>query len=590
LRLIALLTRFALLFSTLIGDHRAMLQFVLGAMALILGFWGWSISEPVHDWPTRLNIFFRTLQLITLHFPTEFKGDIPWQLQVARLLVPLIAVFATFHILIGGVTRPLRLALLPHTRDHVVLIGDSQFSQAALTDLAAGERQVVAVAGNFDAARRETLEGLGLTVLEADPRQPATFNALNLRDARALFVAGPDDLENLNLAFLAIRAVNKRPPDRSPLALAVKITREDLAGELAAALDGIARRHGVRYHRLCPDRDGLRIELPRFAPVFAKPNRAAPSHALIVGLQGQWEQALCQIIIALQDHPTQRPNVTLALSDGEQAAFDTWRKSRPDLELIARLQCVGFPARDEAAAKVIARCGPPHLAIVLLDGADAISAALTLRRPACAFETKATPILVRQSKEDFLLAALCNTEVKDRNHENLIAFSGPVRSETVARVLDRAGDEAAMEMHAQYVDGSARLPPGSPAAIAAWDDLPENLREANRAAADHLAILFASEGLALADKEGVLRAVTDPAALERLARVEHRRWMADRIERGWRSGKTRDNARRIHPSITAFETLSALEQEKDRQAVRVLAEIVAEPTFIARRGRSATAT
>lgn len=61
--------------------------------------------------------------------------------------------------------------------------------------------------------------------------------------------------------------------------------------------------------------------------------------------------------------------------------------------------------------------------------------------------------------------------------------------------------------------------------------------------------------------------------MERLARIEHRRWMADRIDRGWTSGAARDNARLIHPSIRPFDELSAEEQEKDRNAVRALAKI-----------------
>jgi hypothetical protein len=50
--------------------------------------------------------------------------------------------------------------------------------------------------------------------------------------------------------------------------------------------------------------------------------------------------------------------------------------------------------------------------------------------------------------------------------------------------------------------------------------------------------------------------------------------LADRIERGWRSGPERDNARLIHPSIRDYDRLSEQEKEKDRQAVKVLAGIV----------------
>jgi hypothetical protein len=575
---LALLTRFALRFSTYVAKHRAVLQFVVGAIALALGLWGWAIKSPPHDWAGFLNNFFRTLQLITLHFPTDFDSAIPWQLQWARLLVPLVAVSATFHVLVGGVTRPLRLALLPHTRDHIVIFGDAQFSEDALNTLVAARRQVAAVATTFDGSRRETLEGIGLTVVDADPRQAATFKSLNLVEAAGLFIAGPDDLENINVAMLAVRASHGRAVDRPPLALAVQIDREDLASELDAALDGIARRHGVRYHRLCPDRDGLRIELARYAPVFTKPDRNTRSQALVLGLGGRWEQSLCQLIIALQDHPNVQPVVTMVLADDEKCAFARWRTSHPDLDLIVSFHILDRGAcllpTDEAAAEWFAANGALHLAVVLLDGADAIAAALALRRPANPLHSKATPILVRQSKEDFLLSALAETDVRDRDHKRIVPFSGPIRAESIARVLDRKDDETAMSLHGHYLEGSQRLPPGSPAALAAWDDLPDNLRDANRASADHIAILFASEGLPLTDKDGIAQAVDEPATLDRLAGVEHRRWLADRIERGWRSGPERDNARLIHPSIRDYDRLSEQEKEKDRQAVKVLAGIV----------------
>ncbi len=577
------ISHLALRFSTAVGKHRAILQLVFGGLAFALGLWGFSEKSPVlasaHPWSAFANNFFNTLQLITLHFPTSFDGAIPWKLQVARLLLPLVAVFATFHILVGGVTRPLRLALLPRARGHVVLIGDQQVSDQALKALVEQRRQVAAVAPAFDNARRETLEGLGLTVVEAEPKQAATFATLNPGMAKGVFVATPDDLDNINIAMLAMRAIDACPHDHPPVALAVRIDREDLANEFDAALDGLNGRRRMRYHRLCPDRDGLRIELARFAPVFTKADRDVASHALVVGLQGRWEQALAQIVIALQDHPAKRPVVTLSLRDDEKAAFERWRAAHPDFGLVVDFHVLGAGPHalpdDEAAAATVATHGAPHLAVIMLDGADAISAALALRRPSMAFGAATSPILVRQTKEDHLLAALAQTSIKGRDHSRIVPFSGPIRMESVARVLDRRGDEQAIALHAAYLDNSAHVAPGSPASIAAWDELPENLREANRASADHMAILFKCEGVALSDHDGMARAVADPATLDRLARVEHRRWMADRIEHGWRHGATRDNDRLIHPSICDFDALSEGDKEKDRNTVRKLAEIAA---------------
>jgi hypothetical protein len=114
---------------------------------------------------------------------------------------------------------------------------------------------------------------------------------------------------------------------------------------------------------------------------------------------------------------------------------------------------------------------------------------------------------------------------------------------------------------------------GSPVALAAWDGLPENLRDANRAAAEHAPILFAAAGLRLAASG--MPAVLGEAEVEMLARVEHRRWMADRIERGWRFGEKRDNARLLHPNLLPFEALQLKDQEKDRAQVRAMVEVLA---------------
>lgn len=162
----------------------------------------------------------------------------------------------------------MRLALMPYAKGHVVLCGAAHLNEAALNTLADRGRRIVAVAPAFAPARCEALETLGITIIEADPFQSETFRALNIAEASALFLTHEDDLANLDLAMLALAAAEKRPNDLPPLVLGVIIEREDLARELNAALDGLARKHSVRYHRLCPDREGLRLELTRFAPIF----------------------------------------------------------------------------------------------------------------------------------------------------------------------------------------------------------------------------------------------------------------------------------------------------------------------------------
>ena len=88
------------------------------------------------------------------------------------------------------------------------------------------------IANRIGTAQRNTLEGLGLTVIEADPMRPSTVRSLHLPYAAALFLTGDDDVDNLSIAMLALTAAGRRPADLPPLVLAVRIDRENFAVEL----------------------------------------------------------------------------------------------------------------------------------------------------------------------------------------------------------------------------------------------------------------------------------------------------------------------------------------------------------------------
>jgi hypothetical protein len=119
-------------------------------------------------------------------------------------------------------------------------------------------------------------------------------------------------------------------------------------------------------------------------------------------------------------------------------------------------------------------------------------------------------------------------------------------------------DKEARLQHQRYYEGEIARgrSPGETPALVEWEQLPEALREANRNQVDHQPI-----------KRAVLRRSTSPETLEAVAEAEHRRWMADRIIAGWRRGETRDDARKLHPSLRPYHDLTETEKDKDREAV-----------------------
>lgn len=62
--------------------------------------------------------------------------------------------------------------------------------------------------------------------------------------------------------------------------------------------------------------------------------------------------------------------------------------------------------------------------------------------------------------------------------------------------------------------------------------------------------------------------------VETLARLEHERWMKEKQESGWRYGEKRDDTKKLHPSLVAYDKLSELEKEKDRDTINQIPAVL----------------
>ena len=149
-------------------------------------------------------------------------------------------------------------------------------------------------------------------------------------------------------------------------------------------------------------------------------------------------------------------------------------------------------------------------------------------------------------------------------------------------------EKLAAAVHSSYLDGAAKAAQDAemsrqpevawkthPAVMRAYDDLPEDLKASNRAAArrvpDLLGLIdFVVREQQPNDGDSWVKPLT--AAIEkhidRLAQAEHLGWCADRRANGWTYAKERDNDRKHHPLLVDWAQLSESEREKDRSSAR----------------------
>jgi hypothetical protein len=91
------------------------------ALALGLGYIGFSEYfriDDIHKSP--LDIFYLSLQLFVLG-SGSVEGTVPWTLEVARLLAPAAAAYATIKALTVIFLDQFQLVKAKHLRDHVVI-------------------------------------------------------------------------------------------------------------------------------------------------------------------------------------------------------------------------------------------------------------------------------------------------------------------------------------------------------------------------------------------------------------------------------------------------------------------------------------
>jgi len=158
---------------------------------------------------------------------------------------------------------------------------------------------------------------------------------------------------------------------------------------------------------------------------------------------------------------------------------------------------------------------------------------------------------------------------------NISFFGGLDELYHPAIMLDEITDTLAQEVHRYYCEAfNEKIEP--------WERLSESLREANRQQADSIMAKVTSLGYLIDEnrpRTDTKTKILKQEDIETLAILEHERWMAERISKGWRFGEQRNNILKRHPSIISYHSLNNREKEKDKNAVRSLFEIAAATGF-----------
>ena len=190
------------------------------------------------------------------------------------------------------------------------------------------------------------------------------------------------------------------------------------------------------------------------------------------------------------------------------------------------------------------------------------------------------------------LGGIVKNLAAQKDKPRLIFFAPDSEIFSADAILRYGVDALARAVHEAYLkaaEADARANNKPTAAGKRWEELGSNDREGSREAADHTwaklrtlgyEIRPVPEGEAVAPvSEALLREIESRE--DELARVEHYRWMTWRLLTGWTYGSPRDNQKKHHPDLVAYEELASATQDKDKVIIRAIPELLKAGKLIA---------
>jgi len=118
-------------------------------------------------------------------------------------------------------------------------------------------------------------------------------------------------------------------------------------------------------------------------------------------------------------------------------------------------------------------------------------------------------------------------------------------------------------------------------AIQPWDALREDYKESNRQQADNIPRYLHAIGYGFFPFVGreAVKVKLSSDEIERMAKMEHDRWVVEKVATGWKYGRKKDIKRKNHPCICDWDKLPKKEQDKDRHTVRRFPDYLAQANF-----------
>ncbi len=603
--------------SNFLIRHEWSLVGMLAVLAFVLGCFGYGqIMQFVdaggtHTW---WDVAYASLQLFVFEGPDESMGW-PLHLQIARALAPAVLLYTAGKAVWNQFKHRVSLYwLLYYKRRFVVICGVGETGFRIAKDyLFRSDKRVVVIDNDYLNPLAAELKHLGAIVVYGNAMDPLVLHNARVIYAKELFLCTSDDKANIAIAKAAERLTRRlKPKEITKLEQRSQRYEEGVAGEPAnlglrcfICVDAPDIYEVFSAHSFFEtNRSQFAIRLFNRRETFARnifrtcapdlyylPTDAAsePMHMLFIGFNALAREMILQATLTAHYTDFRLPRATVLCSRVHEEEVERFLYRYPHLDKIIELDFVyadPMTISEEKWRGMQKSSTFKVCYVVMLRDVEGILCARRLNRLRRLAGLPPLNFVVCLNQQNFL-AEIIDDDFEpidiDKSilpaHEPIEYFETLDETLTIDVVVHEALDMVARTLHNDYARTQIERGESAEAnaSLIPWSELPAHKKLANQRAAAHIDVKLRICGCTAYGENAAaseVRFPPDDEALELLAQLEHRRWMADKHLAGYSYGEIRDEDQMLHPDLIPWERLSESDKEKDRDNIRRIPELL----------------
>jgi voltage-gated potassium channel Kch len=569
-----------------LADYRLPLAAALLLASIVLGYIGHvKYFSATGESNTVWDDLYYTLRMVN-PAATPLQGTLNIELQVARVLAAIATLYIAAEALLAIFRDQVQMLRLRAIKNHIVICGLGQKGLLLTDSYRALGANVVIIERNENNPFIGHCRDRGAIVLTGNASDPQLLRRAKVDKARHVISVCDSDGTNTEIALYVRQIVGGRKGN----ALSC------LAHIVDLRLWSFLREREIRMGRIDTFRlsffniydSGTRILLYKYRPFVSTGEQESNQHIIVIGVGRMGERLVVTAARMWKYSKANGHRLRITLIDkNANCKKESMCLAYPELEKVCELLPVEMDVNSPEfeRAPLLGDMNGWHDAtkiyICLGDESIALATALKLQKQ---LKVPSIPMIVRMNTAAGLTTLL--RHLKDDNNSTGEVHAFPLLDEACTPGLIWGGSTyeiLARAIHDDYIRNamSRGETPVTNRSMVPWEDLPEALRESNRNQAEHI-----SEKLHTLGYDFVMTSDWDPQIIkfsndeiEQMARMEHTRFVNERLRAGWKYGTPKDDEKKISPTLILYNQLSEEEKDKDRTTVTGIPEFLSKAGF-----------